>query len=221
MAEEYIDAREREALDYFRNNTTDPASRGTNVVNEAFVATAGQTVFTLANTLVKNVADTISVNAVTKFKGQDYFVTYGEGSAVTTVTLLVGAGLGESVLISYHYGESLIEREFSRTDTIMPRIVMMQLTASEEFAGLGDQLEDGKGSYINAAYRFEIRSEYATQARNLASKAFNQGRKMRHANLFRVIITSVSDLQNFDYDAEKDCYIWQFTLNIQWDGLFT
>lgn len=221
MAEEYIYEREREMLDYFRNNITDPSSRGTNVVNEAFVATAGQTVFTLANTLVKNVADTITVNAVTKYKGYDYSVSYGEGNNTTSVTLFVASTVGDAVTISYHYGEAMIEREFSRTDVILPRIVLMQLTASEEYAGLGDQLEDGKGSYTNAAYRFEIRSQYATQARILASQVFNQCKKMRHANLFRVIVTTPTDLQNFDFDPEKDCYIWQLTLNIQWDSLFT
>ena len=226
MTEEYIYERERDLLDYFRNNLTDPVNgggspRGTTVTDESFIATAGQTVFTLANTLVKNVADTITVNGVTKKKGYDYNVQYGAGSDATTITLFTGANLGEEVLITYYYGTAMVEREFSRTDATMPRVVMMFLTGSEEFVGLGDLLEDGdKGSYFNASFRFEIRDQYANRAREIASKAFNIPKKLRHANIFRVIISQSSDLQNFDFDPDKDAYVWQFTVTIQWDMKF-
>ena len=114
----------------------------------------------------------------------------------------------------------MIEREYARTDTTLPRVVMMFLTGSEEYAGLGDTMETGKGSYMNASYIFEVRDRYATRARVLASKAFNLGRKLRHAGIFRVVISSSSDLQTFDYDREKEAYVWQFTLDIQWDSIF-
>jgi len=220
MAEEFIVDREYEFLDYIQNNLTDPLARGTDEAGEVTVAGAGQTVFTLANTLVKYVADTITVDAATLRKGYDYDVAYGAGTNTTTVTLKVALAGGETVTIAYHYGETMIVREFARDDVKLPRVIVMQLTASEEFAGLGDTMLGGKGSYINASYRLEIRSAYASQARTLASQAFNLGRKMRQANLFRVIITSSSDLQNFDFDEKKDCYIWQFTINVQWDSLF-
>ena len=222
MTEEYIDERERDLLDYFRNNTTDPSSRGTDITNESFIATSGQTVFTLANTLVKNVADTITLEGATLKKGIGYTVQYGEGTGTTTVTLTVGATVGDELLISYHYGPSIIEREFSRTDVLLPRIVMMFLTGSEEYSGIGDIGEDGdKESFFNASFRIEIRDKYANRARTTASKAFNLVRKLRHANLFRVIISTPNDLQNFDFDPDKDAYVWQFTLNIQWDMRFT
>lgn len=220
MGEEYIYEREREFLDYLRNNIVDPATRGTNVTNESFTATAGQTVFTLANTLVKNVADTISVNGVTKYKGYDYYVTYGEGNHTTTVTLRTGASVGNIVLISYHYGSSLIEREFSRNDTELPRVVVMFIMGDEDFSSLGDTMEYGKGSYFNVSYRIEIRDRYATRAREVTSKVFNQIRKMRHANLFRTNITRAGSIQNFDYDRDKEAYVWQFTAEIQWEICF-
>lgn len=225
MTEEYIDERERDLLDYFRNNLADPinavpGTRGT-TTSDTFVATASQTAFVLTKTLVKNVADTITVDGVTKKKGYDYTVSYGEGTGTTTVTLAVGASLGVDVVIGYYYGTAMVEREFSRTDATLPRVVMMFLTGSEEYAGMGDILEDGdKGSYFNASYRFEVRDKYANRARNIASKLFNLCRKLRHANLFRVIIATPADMENFDFDPEKDAYVWQLTLSIQWDMKF-
>jgi len=220
MAEEYIYERERAILDYLRNNLVDPEARGTDIIGESHTATAGQTVFTLFNNSVKNVADTITVNAVTKSKGYDYTVQYGEGKRPTTVTLNVGAGAGEIVLISYHHGPSMIEREFSRTDTKLPRVIMMFLIGEEEFSSLGDTMEFGKGSYFNVSFRMEIRDKYANRARETASKVYNLFKKLRHANLFRTNITRAGSIQNFDYDRDKEAYVWQFTGDIQWEIRF-
>lgn len=219
MAEEFFDQREQELLDYFRNNFTDPSARGTDT-SDSFTATAGQTIFELTNVLVKNVAETITVEGVTKRKGYDFTVEYGEGNHVTNVVLNTGAILNDTVIIEYHYGSSAIEREYSRTDVILPRIVMMFMTGGEIYAGLGDAMESSKGSYFVASYRIEIRDRYASRARRSLSTMFNLVRKLRHQNLFRMIISKASNVQNFDYDREKEAYIWQFTLNIQWDLLF-
>ena len=225
MTEEYVYQRERELLDYFRNNLTDPTSPArSTAATDTFTATAGQTVFTLTNTLVKNVRETITVAGVTKRKGYDFSVTYGEGSGATTVTLNTGATLSDAVVVTYTYGSSMVEREFSRTDVTLPRVIIMHLTGSEEPAALNDDMGDGttsgQGSYFNVSFRVEIRDKYANRARTLASQAFNLGQKMRHANLFRTNITNSTDMQNFDYDIEKDAYIWQFTINIQWEIIF-
>ena len=221
MTEEFIYERERDLLDYLRNNTVDPYSptRST-AVTETFTATAGQTVFPLTNVLVKNVRDTITVNAVTKRKGYDYYVTYGEGNATTSVTLLTGALVGQAVVITYTYGSSIIEREFSRTDAKLPRIVMKFMDGSEDYAGLGDTLEDGLGSYFNVTYLFEIRAENVKQARELTSKLFNLCRKHRHACLFRNNASRAYDMQNFDFDPDKSCYIWMFAMDLQWEIIF-
>ncbi len=216
MTEEYIYERERDMLDYFRNNTEDPSSRGTSVI-ESHTAIADQTDFELTNTLVKNVADTITINGVLKYKGYDYHIEYGEGTDKTKLILNTAAKEDDVLLIGYHYGPSMIEREFSRSDAQLPRVIIMFLTGSSEAAALGDGINEGKGTYFNASYRFEIRDKFANRARILASKIFNLGQKMRHRDLFRTNITESVDLQNFDYDPEKDCYIWQFTLRVQWE----
>lgn len=220
MAEEYIYEREQDLLDYFRNNQTDPESRAI-VFTDNFVATASQTVFWLSNTFVKNVDDTITVAGVIIRKGYDYSVTYGEGKKKTKVTLKVGASLSDAIIINYRFGKSLIEREFSRTDVLLPRIVMMFLTGSEEFAGLGDAMENATGSYFNASYRFEIRDKYASRNRIISSQMFNWARKLRRQNLFRMNIARAYDLENFDYDREKEAYIWMFSLDVQWDLLMS
>jgi len=219
MTEEYIYEREQDVLDYFRNNLEDPSSRSTTVTNESHTGSGGQKIFTLDNTSVRNVRDTITVGGFTKRKGYDYTVQYGEGSNLTTITL--ESGTGAELLITYDYGPSMIEKEFSRSDVKLPRMVFMFLTGSEDPAGLGDELEEGsKGSYFNVSYRVEIRDRYATRARQLASKAFNLGQKMRHANIFRTNGTNSTDLQNFDFDPDKNAYVWQFTFNAQWEIMF-
>jgi len=220
MTEEFIYERERDLLDYLRNNLTDAESRGTDVSGEEHTATAGQTAFTLTHALVKNVSEIITVDGATKRKGYDFTVSYGEGKDNTIVTLKTGANVGEAVIIPYHYGQSLIEREFSRTDTKLPRVVMMFLLGDEDYAALGDMMEYGKGSYFNVSFRIEIRDRYANRARELSSQAFNLFRKLRHANLFRTNITRAGSLQNFDYDPEKEAYVWQFTGDVQWEILF-
>jgi len=225
MAEEYIFERERDLLDYLRNNITDPLDGTADVraqdYEETFTATDGQTEFILGKALVKNVADTITVDGATKRKGYDFYVTYGEGKQSNTkVTLRIGATTDDSVVINYRYGQSLIEREFSRDDSKLPRIVMMFLLGDEEFASLGDLMESTKGSYFNVSFRIEIRARYATQARELASKAFNMFRKMRQATLYRTNISRSGSVQNFDYDTEKECYVWQFTGDVQWEIMY-
>ena len=221
MAEEYIDERERDLLDYIRNNLTDPSNRGTDITDESFTATAGQTVFTLANTLVKNVAEVITVDGANKRKGYDFTVQYGEGSNTTTVTLLSGASLNDEVLISYHYGASMVEREFSRTDVLLPRVIMMFVIGEEDFAALGDAMEGGKGSYFNVSFRIEVRDKYANRARTVMSRAFNLFRKLRQESLFRTNITRAGSVQNFDYDRDKEAYVWQFTGDVQWEILYS
>lgn len=220
MAEEYIYERERELLDYLRNNLSDPESRGTDVTSESHTATASQTAFILKNTLVKNVAEEITVDGVTKRKGYDFSVAYGEGNNTTTVTLNTGATVSDIVLISYHYGASMVEREFSRTDVLLPRVIMNFVIGEEEFAALGDLMESTKGSYFNVSFRIEIRDRYANRARITSSQAFNLFRKLRQLSLFRTNITRAGSVQNFDYDRDKEAYIWQFTADVQWEIMY-
>lgn len=220
MTEEFFDERERDLLDYLRNNIIDPENRGTDVVDEVHTATAGQTEFILTNVLVKNVADLIKLNDVNIRKGLHYKIEYGEGKNSTKLILITPATLGDELKISYHYGESIVEREFARTDVTLPRVVLMFLTGTEDYAGLGDTLEYGKGTYFNVSFRVEIRDKYANRARKLTSQIFNLFMKMRHANLFRTNITKAGEVQNFDYDRDKEAYIWQLSGDIQWELRF-
>ena len=48
MTEEYIYERERDLLDYFRNNLVDPEDRGYDTT-DILTATASQTIFVLKN----------------------------------------------------------------------------------------------------------------------------------------------------------------------------
>lgn len=218
MTEEFIYERERELLDYFRNNTDDPEERGIDVTEEEHIISEDdQESITLNHNLVKNVADTIEINGLNYKKGKYYKVEYGIGNAETKIIFKNLTIENEDVVkVTYHYGQSLVEREFSRTDVTLPRVVMKFLLGTEEFSGLGEIMEDGIGSDFNATYRFEIRDKYADRAREIVAKTFNLARKLRHANLYKLIISSATDLQNFDYDPEKECYIWQFSLNVIW-----
>ena len=220
MSEEFIYERERDLLDYFRNTMVDPENRGTDVVDESHTATAGQTEFILANTLVKNVATYITINGNRKRKGYDFSVDYGKGPDVSTLILKTPAALNDVILISYHYGLSMIEREFSRSDAKLPRIVMIFIIGDEEFAALGDAMEGGKGSYFNCSFRLEVRDKYANRAKIISSQLFNQIRKLRHNNLFRTNVSRAGQMQNFDYDRDKAAYVWQLTADLQWEILF-
>lgn len=219
MSEEFIDERERDFLDFFRNNLEDPENRAT-IIEERYIAKDGQDEFILNNQLVKNVADTIKINGTEYRKGVTYKVLYGEGKKNTIVKFHNPLSEDDEVDIEYAYGSSMVEREFSRTDATLPRVVIMFSLGEEEHAALGDALEFGKGYYFNVSFRIEIRDKYANRAREIASKAFNLVQKLRHRNLFRTNISRASSLQNFDYDRDKEAYIWQFTADLQWEIVF-
>ncbi len=216
MTEEYLDDRHRELLDYFRNNGTDPEDRG-QTITEEHTAIASQTEFLLNHVLVKNVSETITLDAVTLKKGKDFEVSYGEGKNRTKITLSSAAVGGETLAVEYHFGPSMIEREWSRTDVLLPRVIMQFITGSEVLAGIGDAMLNTKGSYWVASFTFEIRDKYASRAARKLSEFFNLARKLRHQNLFRMIGSEATNIQNFDYDPEKEAYVWMFDLECEWD----
>jgi len=216
---ELITDRENDLRDYLNNTIEDPEERGDSYVDTVTLA-AGTTEYQLENNKVKYVADTISVAGSIKSKGFHYTVEYGVGEAMTIITFTTPLAVESEVIINYHCNVALVEKGFSRSATKLPRIVMTLINGDEDYAALGDQLEDGKGVYINANYRIEIRDIYATRCKKLASKVFNSVMALRHKDLFRVNITRANGLKNFDYDPDKDCYIWQFNCDIQWELIF-
>jgi hypothetical protein len=129
----------RNELTYFLRNSDilTTAIRGATTATDTFVATAGQIVFNLTHTGIRNIRS-LTVQAVSKAWIRDY--TFNAITGV--VTLNVGATLGDSVIINYDYGTSgeKIYPDRPRDDitlTSFPRIgIDIPTTTTTEF-GLG------------------------------------------------------------------------------------
>jgi hypothetical protein len=129
----------RNELAHFLRNSDvlSVAVRGvTTISSETFVATSGQTVFSLAHYPVRNVRS-LTVNGVAKYYVRDYTVDFSSG----VVTLNTGASLGVSVIFSYDYGSSdKIFPDFPRDDLTLvsfPRIGVELTSMTTEPIGLG------------------------------------------------------------------------------------
>lgn len=85
------------------------SERGVTTTSDTFIATAGQTIFTLTKNVARNIRS-VTVQAVSKTCYTDYTPSYGASSS--TVTLLVGATVGDTVIVSYDYSAGLAERIF-------------------------------------------------------------------------------------------------------------
>jgi len=209
--------REWDILIHMRNNLTDPEARGTDTT-DTFTGDGIETNFVLTNTLVKNVSE-VRVGATTYYRGYDYLVTYGEGTGTTTVTFLV-APTG-SIEVDYHYGTTFIAMEVARQDSGMPRCILMQITANEEFLGLGEDHGSGKkASVLLLVHRFEVRGEYAGQVKSIVNQAWNIVSGMRHERIYHLRMIQAADLTNFDYDPELKLYKQQFTIRSEWIHIF-
>jgi hypothetical protein len=75
--------------------------RGVTTTTDSYVATGGQTDFTLTNLTVKNVRS-VEVNSTPLIFGKEYSVNYTTG----VVTLATGATASDDVDIEYDYGNS-------------------------------------------------------------------------------------------------------------------
>jgi len=217
MTEEFFYQREDELYDWIAQNLVTADPLGTNET-DTFTATASQTVFTLTNKAVCYIKS-VTVNSVLQKRGWDYTVTYGDVNQDTVVTMNTGVSVGLSVVIVYHITDTFFDREYSRATEIMPRIILIYLTASKQRAGLGDIMTGGVGTFINASYRIEVRSLNAQEARRLASEMFNMADKARHANLYKTVWTLGSDMQQLNFDPDKNAYTFQMTLDVKWQLL--
>lgn len=110
--------------------------RGVTTKTDTFTATSGQTQFTLTQTAVKNVRS-LSVASVSKIYLTDYTVNWATG----VVTLLVGATVGDVVVIQYDYGTGeKIYPDYPRSDLTLnsfPRIGMEIISSTTTPFGLG------------------------------------------------------------------------------------
>jgi hypothetical protein len=102
MTTDSIVDRECELITYLRNNITDPSTRGTQKV-DTIISTSSQTTFPLSQTLVKNIIS-VTIDSVQKHQGYHYTILYGEGSAITNITMRTACTTGQSVVITYRYG---------------------------------------------------------------------------------------------------------------------
>lgn len=218
MTIDTIRARENELLTYLRNNMTDPSGRGTSKT-DTFTATAGQTVFTLTQTLVKNVSS-LTINGTSKYIGYDYTVQYGEGNGTTTVTLRTGATLSDTVVIIYRYGESMIYEGFQRLDSSLPRISIIPGSWTTEFMSIGEQNTGSSGNWIyyNCTYTAEIRSRFAKQEKDMLFELSNLINLYRQLTPqpYKTIIAVVESVIPEDFDNELRVYRGDVRFTIKW-----
>lgn len=111
------------------------AVREVTTTTDTFIATAGQTQFTLTKTNMKNIRS-VTVNAVSKALITDYSISW----STSKIILVTGAGAGESVVIQYDYGTDKIHPDFPREDLTIssfPRLGFEITSIRTEPLGLG------------------------------------------------------------------------------------
>ena len=126
-----------ELVNHLRNaNILTQSIRGTTTQTDTFVATAGQTNFTLTKSPARNIRS-VSVQSISKSYLKDYSVVWKTG----IVTLNVGASVGDSVVFVYDYGSpDKIFPDFPRDDltlTSFPRVAIEWTNMDTQPLGLG------------------------------------------------------------------------------------
>ena len=211
-------AREIELINYLRTNMTDPNGRGT-ARTDNFVATAGQTTFTLTQTGVKNIVSVV-VNSVPQNIGYNYTANFGEGSAVSTVVLRVGALVGQPVVITYRYGTCMIYEGFQRLDSELPRISVIPQPITPEFVAIGEAGDSGSGSWIyyNASYIMELRTRFASQLKQYLMEAANLINLYRQSTPqpYKTVIATIDFISPEDFDNDLRLYHGQIKFTVKW-----
>jgi hypothetical protein len=214
-----ISDRENEMQTYLRNQITDPNGRGTSVT-DTFAPTAGQTVLTLTNSLVKNVTLVDINSGTTRYIGHHYTIQYGEGTALTTVTFRTAFAGDETVNITYKYGESMIYAGFQRLDSELPRISIIPGNVTPQFMSLGEDMDGsgGRYAYYDCSYIAEIRSRFAKQLKTVTDDFANklQAYRQQTPQVYRMIILTVSSIARQDYDNELRVYRAQVYFTVRW-----
>jgi hypothetical protein len=210
--------RESEMVTYLRNTIADPSTRGTSKT-DTFSATAAQTVFTLTQTLVKNVVS-VTVDGVAKYNGYAYNTSYGEGTAVSTVTLLTACTVSQAVVITYKYGVVMIYEGMQRDDVALPRIAIISPNLTPDFMSIGEDGGSGGGHWVflDGQYVAEVRSRYAKQCKDLLNTTFNALNQFRQQTPqpYMVIISRVQSIQPLDFDNELRVYRGRIVFTIRW-----
>lgn len=113
--------------DFLRNNLVDPRARAEATDTDNFVATAGQTTFNLTPPSgTVSAIQTVTVNAVTQIKWQDYRIDFENEDII----FFNGLTLSDAVAVTFKYGttnwiypdkpnEDLSETAFPRMNTFL------------------------------------------------------------------------------------------------------
>lgn len=219
MTVDYLHDRELEMWNYLRVNMVDPSARGT-AATDTFDSTAGQTVYTLSNYLVKQITS-VTVNGNPSYNGHNYLVSYGEGNTgLTTITFRTSPGAGTgNVVVVYKYGKSMINEGFAREDAELPRINIIPVDINQEYVSIGEN-SDGSSLWIyyNCTYRATIRSRYAKQMKSLFdefSKLINTYRQST-PQPYKTIEPRVQRIIPQDFDNELRLYQAEVIFTVKW-----
>ena len=153
MARTNVQEIEDELVVFFRNSDIiSIATRGVTTVTEEFNGTGAQTIFTLANSNVKNVR-TVTVDVVTQAFGTDYTVDYDTG----IVTFLVAPASGtDNVDITYDFGTTdRIYSDYPQQNIKLsgyPRVSVHMLAGETQEQSLGGTSNLSKYFYTVIAY---------------------------------------------------------------------
>lgn len=215
---ETLRQREKELINSIRTNTYDPEGRGTEET-ENFVATAGQTVFTLSETTVKYIKS-VHVNGVEQNIGYDYTLQLGEGTEDSTVTLKDPLVLSDTVDIVYHWGQTILYEGFQRLNSSLPRMSMILNGATSEMISIGEdgEMGGGKQKYWTANYQVEVRSSYAAQLKDLLNDFSNMIDSLRQntPQLYKTLIITVDRYVNYDFDNQLRLYRGRIFFTVKW-----
>lgn len=208
--------REIELMTYLRNVVTDPNGRSTSQT-DTFTSSTSATK-TLSQTGVKNVVS-VTKNGTPLYIGYNYTVNYGEGSAVTTVVLNDAPIITDSVVIVYKYGQAMIYEGFQRLDSELPRMAVIQVSASPVPMSIGEQLS-GTGNYIyyNSTYIIEVRSRYANQLKTMMEDVVLKLHSYRQLTPqpYLTITLDVNSKNSLDFDNDLRLYRGQISFTARW-----
>lgn len=117
------------------------AERGVTTKTDTFTATAGQTIFTMTSNIVRNIR-TVTVQGNAKKVYAEYTPNYLTASS--TVTLLTGATVGDTVAITYDYSAHSETTKFEGIFPDYPEIVYL----ADSCPRIGFDIEGNKTEII-------------------------------------------------------------------------
>lgn len=215
---ETLRTREKELINSIRANTVDPESRGDDNT-DSFTATASQTAFVLSDTRVKYISS-VTIDGVDKYIGYHYTLALGEGTSSSTVNLRTAMTGGETVIIIYHYGQTILYEGFQRLESSLPRMSMILNGATSEMIAIGESGEQAgtKQKYWTANYQVEVRSSYASQLKDLLNEFSNMLDQLRQNNpqLYKTLIITVDRYVNYDFDNTLRLYRGRIFFTVKW-----